>query len=69
MSNLPVGTQNNKDAPWNKKEAKTCPICQSTDFEIKPGRVKIKSNWYEFEEGQCNECGYTEYNEPDPDDY
>jgi RNA polymerase subunit RPABC4/transcription elongation factor Spt4 len=69
MSNLPVGTQNHPDAPWNQKEAETCPICQSDDFEIKPGRIKIKSNWYEYEEKDCRSCGYSDSNEPDPEDY
>ena len=45
-SNLPAGTENDSNAPWNSKD-QFCPNCGSTNIEP-----------FGQDQDKCTDCGY-----------
>jgi C4-type Zn-finger protein len=69
MSNLPIGTQNHPDAPWNQKEVEPCPVCGTTDeYQVSTYTQKVKGHRYTITDCECRECGFTDSDEPDFDE-
>ena len=67
---FPAGADNDSRAPYNEKMISEghdiCPVCGS-DLIVNFRREKINRAYHEWTESECDECGFTDSDEPDWD--